>query len=150
MRLKERQSTMSSDKFTFSRRGRLVKLSLVTWTRSWGRKGEEWLGPMTRRVIAISSAPERPETPSRRTAKKMSRTPFCTIVDVIRQSRSAPLLLLSRILMVSCSKLSPIQEHFDRGYKAYEKGDFTSAVLYLKRSEERRVGEERIARGSPH
>src|ERR1019366_2831205 len=67
-----------------------------------------------------------------RTAKRIILTPFCTIVAVIRQSWSPSLLILPLMLMVSCSKLSPIQEHFDRGYKAYEKGDFVSAVLYLK------------------
>jgi TPR repeat protein len=40
--------------------------------------------------------------------------------------------MVCAFLAVACSKLSPIQEHFDRAYKAYNKGDFTSAILYLK------------------
>jgi len=33
---------------------------------------------------------------------------------------------------MSCSRLPPEQEHFAKGYDAYKKGDFASAVLYLK------------------
>ena len=35
-------------------------------------------------------------------------------------------------LASACAKLPPEQEHFAKGYSAYNNGDFTTAVLYLK------------------
>jgi len=36
------------------------------------------------------------------------------------------------LFAASCMKLPPEQEHFAKGYSAYNKGDFTTAILYLK------------------
>jgi TPR repeat protein len=41
-------------------------------------------------------------------------------------------LLISALLAGACEKLPPEQEHFAKGYAAYNKGDFITAVLYLK------------------
>jgi len=49
-----------------------------------------------------------------------------------RQSSLGFLFLLSALVTTSCIKLSPEQAHFAKGFDAYNKGDFTTAVLYLK------------------
>ncbi len=45
--------------------------------------------------------------------------------------RYRPWILLA-LLCAACEKLPPQQEHFERGLKAYNKGDFAMALLYLK------------------
>jgi TPR repeat protein len=49
-----------------------------------------------------------------------------------RQMKPVLSFLSVALLTLSCSKLSPEQEHFDKAYQAYNDGHFTSAVLYLK------------------
>src|ERR1700688_4350054 len=41
-------------------------------------------------------------------------------------------LMFPILFLAACEKLPPQQEHFERGYKAYESGDFENALLYLK------------------
>jgi TPR repeat protein len=49
-----------------------------------------------------------------------------------RQTRWRFLCFVGLLSMSSCTKLPPDQEHFSKGYAAYNKGDFATALLYLK------------------